>query len=138
MRAILVYQNTILHIMLIKTHQDNYSSCGVRTGRAFLSSLHEHETLSGVPQSDFGFTVGKFFILSELWCRNDTLVSAAFFCFPEFACWLTLPWLSAERGENALGLICTTHPCVGLGRWAAPAIPWCADGHCGFPLDARC
>lgn len=75
----------ILHIMLIRTHQDNYSSCGICTGRDF-SSLYENETLSGAPQSDFALAVGKFFILSELWCKNDTLVSAGFFCIPEFIC----------------------------------------------------
>lgn len=88
MRAILVYQNMILHIMLIKMHQDNYRSCGIHTGRAFFSSLHDDETLSGASQS--GLAVGKFCILSELWYKNNTLVSAGFFCFPEFACHATV------------------------------------------------
>lgn len=54
MRAILVYQNTILHKMLIKTHQDNYSPCGICTGRAAFSFLHEDEMLLGAPQSGCG------------------------------------------------------------------------------------
>lgn len=90
MRDILVYQNTVLHIMHIKTHQDNYSSCGIRSGRAAFFSLHEDEALLGVPQSDFRLAVGKFFILIQLWYKNDTLVSAAFFCFPEFDCHATV------------------------------------------------
>lgn len=47
---------------------------------------------------------------------------------------LTLPWLSAERGENALDHI-WTYPCMGLERRVVSPIPWCAGGHCGFALD---
>lgn len=90
MRAILVYQNTVLYIMHVKTHQDNYSSCGIHSGRAAAFSLHEDEALLGASQSDFGLPVGKFFILIQLWYKSDTLVSGGFFCFPEFACHATV------------------------------------------------
>lgn len=95
MRAILVYRNMILRIMLIKTHQDIYSCCGIRTDRVPSPLCMRMKHYRGLFKVTLDLPSESF--LFSLSCGTKTipwflLVSSIFFLFPECVCCATVWW----------------------------------------------